>query len=77
MWGLKTRRHREPAPAAPPAASTSLLDERVLAEQLGAGSLEASAWAICPVEERARLHAVHADGSRTCWTCSTTTKGDS
>lgn len=26
----------------------------------------------CPAEEQERLHEYHADGSRTCWTCGTT-----
>ncbi|MFC5202803.1 hypothetical protein [Streptomyces kaempferi] len=29
--------------------------------------------ALCPAEERTTLHALNRDGSRTCWTCRTTT----
>lgn len=30
----------------------------------------------CPEEMRSTYHAIHADGSRTCWTCCTTTGAD-
>ncbi|KUF18418.1 hypothetical protein [Streptomyces silvensis] len=75
----RLRRHTPPAPFTAPQAPPRpvLLREDALVRQLADGSVEANGWAPCPAEERARLHALHADGSRTCWTCRWTTQGDS
>lgn len=35
---------------------------------------EPGEFATCPAEERSTYHALHADGSRTCWTCKTWTE---
>jgi hypothetical protein len=35
---------------------------------------EPGEFAPCPAEERETYHAVHADGSRTCWTCKSWTE---
>lgn len=69
-----TGRHR-PATAVPAPAdeSPALLDEQALAEAIEDGDIEANDWAYCGAEQRTTFHAIHTDGSRTCWTCSTTT----
>ncbi|MEV4335721.1 hypothetical protein [Streptomyces sp. NPDC049590] len=36
-------------------------------------ALEVNDLGYCPAEGRTTLHAFHADGSRTCWTCRTIT----
>lgn len=65
-----------PAPAEP--VRYSLLDEDELEQQLEAGDVVANEFADCPACERNTFHAMHRDGSRRCWTCSTTTiPGDS
>ncbi|MVO84138.1 hypothetical protein GPA10_04975 [Streptomyces sp. p1417] len=76
---LRLRRPTPPVPCADPPAPPRpvLLREDALVRQLADGSVEPNIWAICPAEERARLHALHADRSRTCWTCRWTTQGDS
>lgn len=40
-----------------------------------AGS-EALLYELCPREQRTRPHAVHADGSLTCWQCGASSGGD-
>ncbi|APY88215.1 hypothetical protein DCW30_05645 [Streptomyces alfalfae] len=62
--------HHQPAT---PLADAELLDEQALAAALADGDVEANDWAHCPTEGRTRFHAIHTDGSRTCWTCRTTT----
>lgn len=52
------------------------LSEAEAAELLLSGDIEANAFALCPTEERTTFHAIHADGSRTCWTCQSHTAGD-
>lgn len=42
---------------------------------LRTGGTEVTDLGWCPAEEQERLHEFHADGSRTCWTCRTRTKG--
>ncbi|GAA3717932.1 hypothetical protein [Streptomyces tremellae] len=37
---------------------------------------EPTARAWCPECARTEAHALHLDGTRTCWTCHTTTQGD-
>jgi hypothetical protein len=39
----------------------------------GAEPLTPSEFRHCPEEDRSTFHAIHADGSRTCWTCLTCT----
>lgn len=67
--------HHEPA--TPPADEVpELLDEQALAAALADGDVEANDWAYCGAEQRRTFHALHTDGSRTCWTCSSVTAGD-
>ncbi|MFF3497418.1 hypothetical protein ACFYWS_39505 [Streptomyces sp. NPDC002795] len=68
-------RHRHgdrPAPIELPA----LLDEADVDQLLADGDIEASECAPCPCCARTTFHAMHTDGSRTCWTCGTTTAGE-
>ncbi|MFF8656770.1 hypothetical protein [Streptomyces huasconensis] len=69
-------RHRPGTPPAPAAESPAFLEERALVEAIEDGDIEANEWAFCTAEQRTTFHAIHTDGSRTCWTCGTTT-GDS
>lgn len=39
----------------------------------GAEPLAPSEFRHCPEEDRSTFHAIHPDGSRTCWTCLTCT----
>lgn len=57
-------------------AGTPLLDNSEFEELLAAGDIEANECAPCPACCRTTFHAMHADGSRKCWTCGTTTAGD-
>ncbi|MFD6415959.1 hypothetical protein [Streptomyces sp. NPDC060194] len=68
-------RPREQRPATPPAHPTPL-DEATLRAALATGQAEANTTARCNTCERRSYQAVHADGSRTCWTCYETTAGD-
>lgn len=52
------------------------LDENALEQLLEEGELEANECVPCPACERTTFHAMHIDGSRTCWTCRTTSAGD-
>ncbi|WP_372352674.1 hypothetical protein [Streptomyces sp. KL116D] len=77
-----TGQHRATAPAAAPAIDLdetprdTLLDEGEFEQLLADGDIEANECAPCPTEQRTTFHAMHTDGSRTCWTCGTTTAGD-
>ncbi|MFE0137660.1 hypothetical protein ACFWY6_39805 [Streptomyces sp. NPDC059037] len=83
MFGAKTRRIR-----ALEARVASLVEQRDVtitrralseaeaAELLLPGDIEANDFAFCPTEECTTFHAIHANGSRTCWTCQTRTAGD-
>ncbi|WP_327671887.1 MULTISPECIES: hypothetical protein [unclassified Streptomyces] len=53
-----------------------LLDEADVDQLLADGDIEANECAPCPACERTTFHAMHTDGSRTCWTCGTTTAGE-
>ncbi|MEV3857779.1 hypothetical protein AB0J38_26070 [Streptomyces sp. NPDC050095] len=64
-----TGRHR----AAPETPRDSLLDDGQFEQLLEDGEIEANDLAHCPVERRTTFHAMHTDGSRTCWTCASTT----
>ncbi|MBX7464898.1 hypothetical protein [Streptomyces sp. NPDC057910] len=44
-----------------------------VAALIAAGEADANDSAWCTEEARTTYHAMHADGSRTCWTCNTTT----
>ncbi|MFD5031668.1 hypothetical protein ACFWM0_14820 [Streptomyces sp. NPDC058405] len=48
-------------------------DMSPLADAIAAGDAEPGAMAWCPEEERTTYHALHADGSRRCWTCNAET----
>lgn len=78
-----TGRHRAPAPVLEhevlieeETPREALLEETALEQLLAAGDVEPNECAPCPACERTTFHAMHADGSRTCWTCSTTTPGE-
>jgi hypothetical protein len=65
-------RHRAPrATDRPP-----LLDEATLDELMEDGEVEAIEEAWCPGEQRTRPHAMHNDGSRSCFECQHTTASD-
>ncbi|MBA4865967.1 hypothetical protein H1V43_32410 [Streptomyces sp. PSKA54] len=59
-----------------PPAFRGVLDEASLEELLSSGDIEANDYDHCPNEQRTTFHAMHTDGSRTCWTCQATTPGD-
>jgi ribosomal protein S27AE len=50
-----------------------VLDEALLEDLLDSGEVVANESALCPSCERSTFHAMHRDGSRHCWTCSTVT----
>ncbi|MFI1677006.1 hypothetical protein [Streptomyces sp. NPDC020607] len=54
----------------------ALLEESTLELLLEDGEVEANECAPCPTCARTTFQALHTDGSRTCWTCGTTTAGD-
>ncbi|MFE9127018.1 hypothetical protein ACFYOF_16635 [Streptomyces sp. NPDC007148] len=61
-------------PVTQPVAVRQVLDEQVLEELLAAGELVANESAPCGGRcRRTTFHAMHRDGSRTCWTCGTET----
>lgn len=64
---VRPRGHHRAAPAP---------DMTVLAAAIATGDAEPGAMALCPAEQVDRYHALHADGTRTCWTCRCTTQGD-
>jgi hypothetical protein len=64
-----TGRHR----AVPHCVPSSAEFERLLAD----GQIAATELASCPGCRRTTAHALNTDGSRTCWTCRTTSPGES
>lgn len=83
MFGAKARRIRDletrvvSLVAQHDAVTTRrALNEAELDELLRAGDAVANDYALCPAEQRTTFHALHANGSRTCWTCWTHTAGD-
>ncbi|MEL3949479.1 hypothetical protein [Streptomyces sp. LNU-CPARS28] len=50
-------------------------DDGLLEQLLADGEIEAMDRAYCPVHERVVAHALHTDGSQTCWDCLTHVKG--
>jgi hypothetical protein len=54
-----------------------VLDEDELEQQLADGDVLANEFDLCSGCDRTTFHALYRDGSRRCWTCSTTTPGDS
>ncbi|MCC9686938.1 hypothetical protein [Streptomyces sp. MNU103] len=78
-WLAGTGRHRAPRPAAGGAGAL----EGAPAVLTGAGRADTDTLALqaadradfahCPAEQRRTAHFLHADGSRTCCGCSTTT----
>ncbi|MDJ0460640.1 hypothetical protein [Streptomyces sp. H27-C3] len=50
-------------------ATPAVPDMGPLADLIAAGAVDANGYAWCPEEARSMYHALHADGSRTCWTC--------
>ncbi|MGW2937637.1 hypothetical protein ACWDA7_38830 [Streptomyces sp. NPDC001156] len=71
-----TGRHRLRGPALvdqPALPAQAVLDEEELQRLLDLGELVATESARCPECRRDQAHAMHRDGSRTCWTCGTAT----
>ncbi|MFF1834149.1 hypothetical protein ACFVXE_08080 [Streptomyces sp. NPDC058231] len=58
-----------PAPAIPPGPLDDFPDLADFAELEELGEVDAVDFYPCPSERRHRPHAIHADGSRTCWHC--------
>jgi hypothetical protein len=54
-----------------------VLSEGELTQLLDADQVVANESADCPACGRNTFHAMNRDGSRRCWTCATTTQGDS
>lgn len=65
-----TGRHRAPT------VGYGVLDETTLDELLASGDVEENEHRHCGACEKTTFQALHADGTSTCWTCSTTTAGD-
>jgi len=63
----------EPIPTEP--FERSVVDEAKLEQLLDADQIVANESADCPECRRTTFHAMNRDGSRRCWTCSTTTPG--
>ncbi|MFD3574734.1 hypothetical protein [Streptomyces sp. NPDC058644] len=83
MFGAKTRRIRDLENRVASlveqhdaVTTRRALNEAELDELLRAGDAVANDYAHCPAEERTTFHAIHADGSRRCWTCNAITAGD-
>ncbi|MFZ3556434.1 MULTISPECIES: hypothetical protein [unclassified Streptomyces] len=76
-----TGRHRpgstpKPAVDLHEMARDALPDEGEFEQLLADGEIEANECAHCPTCARTTFHAMHTTGSRTCWTCATTTAGE-
>ncbi|MFH8577197.1 hypothetical protein [Streptomyces zaomyceticus] len=67
-WRRLVRGPQEPARRP---GQLALTDE--LAEHLLLALAEPCDFFPCPAEQRRRPHAIHADGSRNCWSCGHTT----
>ena len=67
-WSVETRARA--LLTRPPA--TAEMDAAVYTELLADAEPGAFRW--CPDELRTTYHAMHADGSRTCWTCRAETR---
>ncbi|MET9517004.1 hypothetical protein [Streptomyces sp. NPDC002994] len=57
-------------------ASRVEADLAPIAALLAAGQLDNNDTAWCDTCPGRRVHAFHPDGSRTCWTCTTTTEAE-
>lgn len=71
-----TGKHRAAVGLAEEFPLDTLLDEGEFEQLLADGEIEANECAPCPTCSRTTFHAMHTDGSRTCWPCGTTTAGD-
>ncbi|MCX4827137.1 hypothetical protein OG746_26915 [Streptomyces sp. NBC_01016] len=69
-------RHRHGGRPTPIEQRPVLLDDADVDQLLADGDIEANECAPCPCCSRTTFHAMHTDGSRTCWTCGTTTAGE-
>ncbi|MFD7016050.1 hypothetical protein [Streptomyces sp. NPDC059928] len=58
-------------------ATASAPDLAPLAALIEAGEADSNDSAWCAEEARTTYHAIHADGSRTCWTCNLETEAGS
>jgi hypothetical protein len=67
----------EPIPAAIGPVRHAVLSEAELERLLDEGTAEPLESAACPCCDRNTPHAIQKNGSRRCWQCGTTTKGDS
>lgn len=66
----------EPIPTPTEPIVGAVLCEDELLRLLNEGVAEPIECAPCPCCDRITAHAMNRDGSRRCWTCGTTTKGD-
>lgn len=66
----------EPIPAHDGPVPHVVLDEDELVRLLDEDEAEPIECAPCPCCDRTTAHAMNRDGSRRCWTCGTTTKGN-
>ncbi|WP_327415474.1 hypothetical protein [Streptomyces sp. NBC_01233] len=66
-WRHLVHGPQEPAHRPGPLALTAELGDYLLAQA------DACDFFPCPAEQRRRPHAIHADGSRDCWSCGHTT----
>ena len=69
-------RHRHGSRPTPIGQGPALLDEADVDQLRADGDVEANECAHCPCCSRTTFHAMHTTGSRTCWTCGTTTAGE-
>ncbi|MGI3230596.1 hypothetical protein ACRJ4B_49930 [Streptomyces sp. GTA36] len=60
-----------------PAAPVPVLDDGHLDQLLADGEVDGTDFAYCPVHKRVTAHALHTDGSQSCWDCNTTLNGAS
>ncbi|WP_433916896.1 hypothetical protein [Streptomyces sp. NBC_01744] len=76
IW--RSAHHVAPAPAlaVPPGPLDDFPDRADFAELEELGEVDAVDFYLCPSERRHRPHAIHADGSRTCWHCGHNTPGE-
>lgn len=64
------------ASCAAPHDEAEAVDPDVLEQLLADGEVDGLEYAYCPQQGRTTAHAMHADGSRRCWDCGTTTSDD-
>lgn len=60
-----------------PAAPRPVLEDDCLDQLLADGEIDGTDFAYCPAHKRVTAHALHTDGSQTCWDCGTNLNGAS